>query len=52
MSTFMQCDAPVRGDKIRESSNQSQLQFYGAVDVFYTSAKTICRKRLQKLSCL
>ena len=31
MSTILQCDAPVRGDKLknRESRNQSQLQFYG-----------------------
>ena len=31
MSIFLQCDAPVRGDKcqIRQRSNRSQLQFYG-----------------------
>ena len=36
MSTFLQCDAPVRGDKcqIRESSNQPQLKFYGGLVLF------------------
>ena len=33
MSTFLHCDAPVRGDndKIRKSNNQSQLQFHGGL---------------------
>ena len=36
MSTFLQCDAPVRGenDKIRGSSNRAQLQFYGWLVLF------------------
>ena len=38
MNTFLQCDAPVKGknDKIRECSNQSQLQFYGGLVFFVT----------------
>ena len=36
MSTFLQYDAPVRGenDKIRDGSNHAQLQFYGGSVVF------------------
>ena len=37
MSTFLRCDALVRGsnEKIRDGSNHAQLQFYGGSMVFF-----------------